>query len=162
MHNCIKTYNEKKRFSAGTLPSNYWTMQSVVPVSNWWCVWVWHCSSLIRGSPMYIRSGVIWCTLLMVLYLDHTWQCGLHMVLWSHIGTLMHRLAAEPRKYSRTFIPLSVSLWDYLANPAFDGVGLTGFKSRANAFFFGLSCSIPTIVFYCFSLYFLSVCRFDW
>ena len=32
----------------------------------------------------------------MVLYLDRRCQCGLHAVLWSHIGTLMHRLTAEP------------------------------------------------------------------
>ena len=32
-----------------------------------------------------------------VLYLDHMCQCGLHVVIWSHIGTLMHRLTAEPR-----------------------------------------------------------------
>ena len=37
-------------------------------------------------------------------------------------------------QYSRTFILLSVSLWDGLANPVFDGVGVAGFKSRANAF----------------------------
>ena len=45
---------------------------------------------------------------------------------------------APPRcrtsQYSRTFIPLSVSLWNDLANLVFDGVGLAGFKSRANAF----------------------------
>ena len=45
---------------------------------------------------------------------------------------------AQPRcrtsQYNRTFIPLAVSLWNDLANPVFDGVGLTGFKSRANAF----------------------------
>ena len=45
---------------------------------------------------------------------------------------------APPRcrtsQYSRTFIPISVSLWNDLANPVFDGVGLSGFKSRANAF----------------------------
>ena len=35
----------------------------------------------------------------------------------------------------RTFIPLSVSLWDDLGDPVFDGVGLAGFKSRANAFY---------------------------
>ena len=59
----------------------------------------------------------------------------------------------------RTFIPLSVSLWNGLADPVFDGVGLVGFKSKANAFliFIGLSCSIPTIVFYYFSLCLLSV-----
>ena len=44
----------------------------------------------------FIRSGVKRCTLLMVLYLDRMFQCGLDAVLWSHIGTLMHRLAAEP------------------------------------------------------------------
>ena len=43
----------------------------------------------------FIRSGVKRCTLLMVLYLDRMCKCWLHAVLWSHIGTLMHRLAAE-------------------------------------------------------------------
>ena len=44
-----------------------------------------------------------------------------------------HRFTyALPR--CRTFISLSVSLWNDLANPVFDGVGLAGFKSRANAF----------------------------
>ena len=70
----------------------------------------------------------------MVLYLDRMCQRGLHAVLWSHIGTLMYSLAAEPSlHYSRTFIPFLVSLWNDLANPVFDGVGLAGFKSRANA-----------------------------
>ena len=45
---------------------------------------------------------------------------------------------APPRcrtsQYCRTFIPLSVSLWNGLDDPVFDGVGLAGFKSRANAF----------------------------
>ena len=45
---------------------------------------------------------------------------------------------APPRcrtsQYSRTFIPVSVSIWNDLANPVFDGVGLAGFKSRTNAF----------------------------
>ena len=90
----------------------------------------------------FIRSGVTRFTLLMVLYLDRTCQCRLHAVLWSHIGTLMHRLAAEPcstgltelpESISRTFIPFSVSLWNDLANPVFDGVGLVGFKRRAYA-----------------------------
>ena len=31
-----------------------------------------------------------------VLYLDRMCQSGLHAALWSLIGTLMHRLAAEP------------------------------------------------------------------
>ena len=36
--------------------------------------------------------------------------------------------------YRRSFVPLSVSLWNDLSDPVFDGVGLAGFKSRANAF----------------------------
>ena len=47
---------------------------------------------------------------------------------------------APPRcrtsQYRRTFVPLSVSLWNNLADPVFDGVGLAGFKSRFNAFLF--------------------------
>ena len=45
---------------------------------------------------------------------------------------------APPRcrtsQYRRGFVPLSVSLWNDLSDPVYDGVGLTGFKSRANAF----------------------------
>ena len=45
---------------------------------------------------------------------------------------------APPRcrtsQYRRTFLPLSVSLWNDLSDPVFNGVGLSGFKSRANAF----------------------------
>ena len=49
-----------------------------------------------QSCVCFIISGVTRFTLLMVLYLDRMCQCGLHAVLWSHIGTLMHRLAAEP------------------------------------------------------------------
>ena len=50
-----------------------------------------------------------------------------------------HRYTYAPHRcrtsqYSMIFIPLSVSLWNNLANPVFDGMGLAGFKSRANAF----------------------------
>ena len=45
---------------------------------------------------------------------------------------------APPRcrtsQHRRTFVPLSVSLWNDLSDPVFNGVGLAGFKSRANAF----------------------------
>ena len=62
-------------------------------------------------------------------------------------------------QYRRTFITLSVSLWNDLANPVFDGVGLEG--SRAGPILFiGLRCSIPTIVFYYFSFSLLPVYRF--
>ena len=50
--------------------------------------------------------------------------------------------SAPPRcrtsQYRRTFIPLSVSLRNDLSDRVFDGVGLVGFKSRANAFLLAL------------------------
>ena len=42
------------------------------------------------------RSGVIRCTLFMVLFLCRMCQCGLHAALSSHIGTLLRLLPAEP------------------------------------------------------------------
>ena len=51
-------------------------------------------------------------------------------------------LHCRTSQYRRTFIRLSVSLWNDLTDPVFDVVGLAGFKSRAIAFFIGLSCSI--------------------
>ena len=45
---------------------------------------------------------------------------------------------APPRfrtsQYRRSFVPLSVSLYNDLSDPVFHGVGLEGFKSIANAF----------------------------
>ena len=57
----------------------------------------------------------------------------------TRFALVAHRYTyAPPRcrtsQCSRTFLPLSVSLWNRLANPVFDGVGLAGFKSRANVF----------------------------
>ena len=55
-------------------------------------------------------------------------------------GTLIaHRYTYAPpscrtSQYRRTFISLSVSLWNDLVDPVFDGVGLAGFKRRSNAF----------------------------
>ena len=39
-----------------------------------------------RSCVCFIKSGIIRCTLLMVLYLDHMCQCGLHAVLWQGSG----------------------------------------------------------------------------
>ena len=64
---------------------------------------------------------------------------GLYVPARVTLGALVaHRYTfAPPRcrtlQYSRTFIPFSVSLWNDLANPIFDGVGPAGFKSGANA-----------------------------
>ena len=59
-------------------------------------------------------------------------QCGLHEMLWSHIGILMLLPTAEHRS---TVGPYSApSVRSDLADPLFGGLGLAGFKSRANAF----------------------------
>ena len=54
-------------------------------------------------------------------------------------GVIAHRYIYAPPRYRtsqsrKTFIPLSVSLSNDLSDPVFDGVGLAGFTSRANAF----------------------------
>ena len=63
-------------------------------------------------------------------------QRVLRVVLWLLIGTRLRLLAvgilrtAEPLNCAS----LGVSLEQSYSDPVFDGVGLEGFKSRANAF----------------------------
>ena len=60
-------------------------------------------------------------------------------------------------QYRMTFVPLSVSLWNDLADSVFDCVRLAGFKSSANAFLLAYAVlSLLYIVFYYFSLSLLS------
>ena len=78
---------------------------------------------------------------------------------------MRHRYTyAPPRcrttQYRRTFVPLSVSLWNDLANPVFDFYGTGGFQEQGQCSFIGLSSSVPTIiVFYSSSLSLLSFYR---
>ena len=44
-----------------------------------------------------IRSSVIRCTLFMVLYLCRMCRCGLHKVLWSHLGILINMILLPTR-----------------------------------------------------------------
>ena len=78
-------------------------------------------------------------------------------------GSLVaHRYTYAPLQnlaVQQAFVKLTVSLWKDFADTVFDGVGLAGFKSSANVFSIGLSCSMPTIVFYYFSLSLLPVYR---
>ena len=53
----------------------------------------------------------------------------------------------------RIFIALLLSLWDDIADPVFDGVGLEGFKSRDITFLLG-----KLFVPHCFSLSLLPFC----
>ena len=82
------------------------------------------------------RSGVTWCTLFMVLFLCRMCRCGLHVVLLSHIGTLMRLLAAEPLSIAGHLFPgqYLMHVERSYSDLVLDGVGLAGFKSRANAF----------------------------
>ena len=57
-----------------------------------------------QSFACFIRSGVIRCTLLMVLYLDRMCQCLLYAVLWSHIDTLLYLVAAEPRSITELLL----------------------------------------------------------
>ena len=73
-----------------------------------------------RFVPILCMMFKIWCTrctFLLVLHLDRTCQCGLHAVLWSHIGILMRLLAVEPRSSARAFIPLSCPSGTILLTP---------------------------------------------
>ena len=81
--------------------------------------------------------------------------CG---ALVSPIACLIHRCRTS--QYHRTFISLSMSLCNDLAVTVFDGVGLAGFKTRANALLYiGLSCYIPFCLPYYFSIFLISVNR---
>ena len=66
----------------------------------------------------------------------------------TRVVVIAHRYTyAPPRcktsQYRRTCILLSVSLWNNLGDPVFDGVGLACFKNRANAFLYWASCLLP-------------------
>ena len=62
----------------------------------------------------------------------------------TRVSLVAHRYTyAPPRcrtsQYHKTFILLSVSLWNDLVDPVFDGVGLAGFKNRAKSFLLALA-----------------------
>ena len=62
-------------------------------------------------------------------------------------AVVAHRYTYGPPRrrtaqHRRTFILFSVSLWNDLADPVFDSVGLAGLKSRANAFLLAKCCSL--------------------
>ena len=70
-------------------------------------------------------------------------------------ATVTHRNNYTPSRsrnsqYSKTFIPLSVTLWNDLADPVFDGVGLAGFKSKDNDFLLLAKAARPFFIFYRF------------
>ena len=65
------------------------------------------------------RSGVTRCTHFVALYLCIICQPGLHAVLWSHIGILLHLPSAEPRRtagllFSSQYVSGMIWLTPYL------------------------------------------------
>ena len=109
---------------------NYWIAQSVVPAFQLVsCLTVifpifdlWQCCVCNPMHPLcgalpvpYVPVRVTRCTLI-----AHRYTYAIPSFRTS--------------QYRRTFIPLSVSLWNALVDPVFDGVGLAGFKSSSNAF----------------------------
>ena len=108
------------------------------------------------SGARFLNGGVFECDIahrrsvavLLMLYTNRSNQVhplnnalpGLYVPVRVTRGAVVaHRYTyAPPRcrtsQYSRTFIALCVFLWNDLANPAFNCVGLAGFKSRANAF----------------------------
>ena len=73
---------------------------------------------------------------------------------------IAHRYTYAPPCYRtsqcrRTFIPHSVSLWNDLVDPVYDGVGLAGFKSRSNAFCWPSSSLLFCLQQFSLSLLFL-------
>ena len=79
----------------------------------------------IRSNPMHPLSGA-----LLLLYVPARVTRGA-LVAHRHLFAPPH---CRTSQYRRSFLPLSVSLLNDLSDPVFDGVGLAGFKSRANAF----------------------------
>ena len=91
------------------------------------------------------------CSLFMVLY-----QCRMYHAARVTSGALVAHgyTYAPPRcRTSQDLHSLSLSLWNDLADPVFDGVGLEGFKSKVNAFFIGLSCFILFCLLLIFPFY---------
>ena len=96
-------------------------------------------------SPRTWWDAVTWCSCCVIWtgrdYRDDLmWLCVLYAVLWS-IAVLWSR-CCKTSKYHRTFILLSVSLWNNLGEPVFDGVGLADFKGSVEAFLLALPLSL--------------------
>ena len=70
------------------------------------------------------------------LYLCHMCQCWVHAALWLHIAILIFHFDAEPRSTAGLLFPLSMSQWDDVVGPFFDGVGLSDFKREGKMFFY--------------------------
>ena len=106
----------------------------VVSGANFLTGGVFECDLAHRRSAavlcMLYKMRCLWCS-----------SCSVCAGAFSRFTVIARRYTyAPPRcrtsQCRRTFILLSMSLWNDLSYPVFDGVGLACFKSRANAFLF--------------------------
>ena len=85
----------------------------------------------IRCDPMHPLNDMCGYVPVCAVYASagYTWGSG---------RTSVYLCATSLQNHAdrKTFVPLSVSLCNDLADPVFDGVGLQGFKSCTNAFLF--------------------------
>ena len=110
------------------------------------CFWgfVFLADGVLNCNLSHRRSVAVLCMLYKIRCNQMHPLCGAlpvpYLPVRVTLGALIaHRYTyAPPRcrtsQYLRTFIPISVSFWNDLVDPVFDGVGLAGFKSRSNAF----------------------------
>ena len=137
------------------LSSQFWStvppfgVRLLVHTLDYWIVRV------VSGAS-FLTGGVFECDLthrrsVAVLCMLHKLRCNSMHPLYgalpmpyvpvrvTRVAVIAHRYTYGPPRcrtfqYRRTFIPWSVSLWNDLSDPVFDGVGLAGFKSKVNAF----------------------------
>ena len=117
-------------------------LKTTRPSSQWCQFFNWGCG--FECDLSHRRSVAVLCILYKIRCNPMHPLCGALPVPYVPVrvtggAAIAHRFTyAPPRcstsQYRWTFIPLSVSLWNDLSDPVFEGVGVAGFKSRANAF----------------------------
>ena len=139
-------YNRKV---SGTRSITGWCLSVTLLIVDLWQYCAGCIRSGVRCVPMHPHCGALPAPYVPVLVSRRA--------LVTHLYTYAYP-RCKTSQYQRTFILLSVSLWNNLADPVFGAVGLAGFKSRANAFLLAQAAQF----FFClllFSLSLLSVYR---
>ena len=116
-----------------------------------------HIDNLWQYYVCRIRSGVTLFTLCMeALPVTNVPVRVTRSALVAHRYTYAPSRCKTSQCY-KTFIHISVSLRNDLADPVFEGEGLADSKSRASAFVNGASCSLSFVFHHFLFLFFLSV-----
>ena len=102
----------------------------------------------IRSNPIHPLSGAQ-----PLPYVPARVTRGALVAHWHYLAPPRCRTS----QYRRSFVPLYVSLWNDHGDPVFDGVGLAGFNSRANA-----SCWHDLLFLFCLLLSYLFLPSMCW